>query len=378
MQIGVLAEDAIPFIAAVRVQDGDARSLYSADANAEVPPALTAAGCPLTPPGTDCKHYVLPFLSPPQVLPVMKVVDLFGDAGSIFLMRLFAAASFAGGTWLLWRSVTRRHPEAGVPFLVAAVLLTPYVYTSSAFGQNSPLMYLSACLGLSQTDRSWRAAGSAAAWVGTVVFKVFPLPLILVAILRRKWKFVGSAAGMFVVLTLAAVPLSPPGAYGEFLSTSRALTANRVSSPWNVSIDAFIHVFDPTWRGTGAAFYAVVLVRVAVIGALFFWKLRDADEDFQWAYAWIALLALHPQIWWHYFELIIPAVALALRGRRANTWYLLPVVAFALLPLAVITDEATLRIYGPLVITVSVLGIPFLSGTKARTRPAIPVTADLP
>lgn len=367
IQTGALAEDAVPFIAAVRVHGGDATSIYSADDTAQVPVPLRDAGCPLTPEGTNCELFVLPFLSPPQVLPIMKVVDLFGDFGSVLIMRLLAAASFAGGMWLLWQKLVRRRPEAAVPLLLTAFLLTPYVFTSATFGQNSPLMFLSACLGLSQTDRTSRAGGAAAAWVGTVVFKVFPLPLIFVAILRRRWKFVAFSVGLLVLLTIVAAPLTPSGSYGEFLSTSRAITATRVASPWNVSIDAFIHVFYSSWRGTGGAFYAGVVLRLALIGGLCFWKLRDADEDLQWAYAWMALLALHPQIWWHYFELIIPAVALSLAALTGRAWYALPAVALALLPMAVVTDEKSLTIYGPLLIIAAVIAVPFVG--RPRSRP---------
>jgi hypothetical protein len=374
LQIGLLAEDAVPFIAAVRVQDPVASSIYTDDITVAAP-GVRDAGCALAPAGTDCARFILPFLSPPQVLPIMKVVDVFGDTGGVLLMRLLATGALAVGMWLLWRSVTPRRPEAAIPVLVAAVLLTPFVYTSSTFGQNAPLMFLSACLGLSQTDRVGRAGASAAVWVATVAFKVFPIPLILVAVIRRRWKFVAIAAALFAGLTVAAAPLAPDGAYGAFFSSSRALTSTSVASRWNVSIDAFIHLFDPGWRGEGALFYVVLLVRLAVIVGLCLWKLRDADEDFQWAYAWTALLFLHPQIWWHYFELIIPAVALGLRGRRGTSWYLLPAVALALLPMAVVTDEATLTFYGPVVITAAVLALPFLPTAASRAPSTAAVIA---
>jgi hypothetical protein len=359
LQVGVLAEDAIPFITSVRVQAADASALYGT-AEREVPQPVRDAGCPLTPPGTNCDTHVFPFLGPPQIMPVMKVVNLFGDTGSVLVMRLLSAASFSGALWVLWRSVTRRRADAAVPLLLTAVLLTPFVYTSVAFGQNTPLMLLSACLGMSQTDRTARAAGTAAVWVITFLFKLFPLPLLLLAVLRRRWKFLAFSALFLAVATVAAVPLAPPGAYEAFFATSRGITADRVASPWNVSLDAFVHQLDASWRGAGAAFYAFVALRVAIVGSLAWWKLRDADEDLQWAYAWLALLALHPQIWWHYFVLIIPPIALSLRDRTGGIWYLVPGAAVLLLPMAMVTDETFLRFYGPLLIALSVLAIPFI------------------
>ena len=96
LQIGTLAEDAVPFIAAGRVDATDASDLYSSDQAREVPTPLRDAGCPLVPPGTDCDRYVFPFLAPPQVLPVMFPISALGDVGSILFMRLLGAASFAG------------------------------------------------------------------------------------------------------------------------------------------------------------------------------------------------------------------------------------------------------------------------------------------
>ena len=374
LQIGTLAEDAVPFIAAGRVDATDASDLYSSDQAREVPTPLRDAGCPLVPPGTDCDRYVFPFLAPPQVLPVMFPISALGDVGSILFMRLLGAASFAGGFWLLWRSITPKNPEAELPLFVTAVILTPYLYTSTAFGQNAPLMFLSACLGLSGSERSRRGAAAAAVWVVTSVFKLFPLPLAAVALYRRKWGFLGWSAIFFVALTLLAIPLSAPNMYTEFLSSSQALTTNRVASQWNMSVDSLIQQFDPAWRGTGAAFYGALLARLVVVGGLFWWKLRDADEDVQWSYAWLALLVLHPQIWWYYFGLLIPALAFALRGRRGNWWWLLVGAAVAVLALALVTDTTTLTVAGPIVAAAGVIAIPFLV-EPSRPRAVAPAPA---
>ena len=375
LQVGALAEDAIPFLAATRVQD--ATGIYTDD-ETKVPPPLRDAGCTIAPPGTDCAQYILPFFSPPQVLPVIAVVDLAGDTGGVLVLRLLGVLSFAGGTWLLWTRTTRRCPEAETPLLLTAVLLTPFVYTSATFGQSSPLLFLSACLGLRATDRHPGAVGAALVWVGTVAFKLFPLPLLAVAVLRRRWRFVAWSSGLLVLLTVLAVPLAPDGSYGEFLSSTRALTANRVASPFNVSIDAFIHLFDRSWRGDGAAFLAVEVLRVAGIAGLCWWKLRDADEDLQWAYAWMVLLALHPQVWWHYFPLIVPATALALIGRRGHWWYVLPAVALAILPMALVTSERTLTYVGPVLIVAATIGVPLLVRPgPVATRPATGNALDL-
>ena len=224
-----------------------------------------------------------------------------------------------------------------------------------------------------QTDRGSRAAGAAAVWVTTVLFKVFPLPLIAIAVLRRRWKFVAWSAGLLVAMTLVTLTIAPTSLYGQFLDTSRVVTANRVASPWNVSVDSLIHSFDPSWRAAGVAFYGMLALRVGVFGGLYWWKLRAADDDVQWAYAWVALLALHPQIWWHYLALLVPAMAYmvasrsaraAARGRPAmdpRIWWLIPAVAGLTLPLVYVVDTGTLRLYAPILLLVAAVTMPFVA-----------------
>ena len=117
----------------------------------------------------------------------------------------------------------------------------------------------------------------------------------------------------------------------------------------------------------------MLALRVGVFGGLYWWKLRDADDDVQWAYAWVALLALHPQIWWHYLALLVPAMAYmvasrsaraAARGRPAmdhRIWWLIPAVAGLTLPLVYVVDTGTLRLYAPILLLVAAVTMPFVA-----------------
>ena len=378
LQGDLLAEDAVPFVAVARVDVGQRGTVYSVTGGEAPPPAITAAGCPLAPPGTDCETHVLAFLSPPQVIPVMKVVSALGDTASVLLLRLVAVASLAGGLVVLWARVAKDDPAAQLPLLVAAVLLTPFAYTSAVFGQSSPLLFLSACLGLTRTDRTDRAVGAAAVFVGTVVFKLFPLPLLLVAAVRRRWRFVAAALGLLVALTIVTALLVPLSQYGEFVDSTRALTAQRVAYPWNISLDAFVHGAVGSWRTDGAVFLLSVVARVGAVVALAWWRLRDEDDDVIWSYGWVALLVINPQIWWHYFAVLVPAVAYLVRRSGGRTPWSITAAAAAVLPLAVVTDEGALRVYGPVLALVAVIGLPFLAGRGAPGRGAAVVEPRRP
>jgi hypothetical protein len=308
----------------------------------------------------SCDDFVLPFISPPQILPAMVVVGSASDATSVLLIRLLGAAAFAGGFWIMWRRVTDDAPEAELPLLMTAVLLTPVVQATLLFGQNAPVMFLSAAIGLSCTKSGPRAFGVAAVWVATVAFKLFPLPLLLVALINRRWRFLAWSAafiGATTVLTLAVLPTS---LFGSFLDSTLALAGTRVHSASNLSIDAGLHRWIGSWKDDGVLFGAFLLARLAAIVGLFWWRLRDADEDIQWSYAWVALLSLHTQIWWHYFALVIPAVVAVLRGRRGNVWWIVPGTAAVVCALAIITAIDTLIVLAPVVLVAAVVGVPLL------------------
>ena len=117
-------------------------------------------------------------------------------------------------------------------------------------------MFLSACVGLSGSERGRHGAAAAAIWVATRCSSCVPLPLVAVALYRRKWGFLAWSAVFFVALSMLAVPCSvSPNMYGEFLSRRGPSPTNSVASQWNMSVDRSSSRFDPAWRGTGAAFY---------------------------------------------------------------------------------------------------------------------------
>ncbi len=366
LQLSDFAQDAVPFVSAGQIARSDPHDLYVSTPDERLRPAMQRTGCALAPDGTRCDTLLVTFLAPPQLLPVLALTVAAGGSTGIFLLRMLSVAAFAGGMVVLWRRLTSRRPEAELPLVATAIALTPYAYYTAAVGQNSPVLFLSASLGISQTDRGRAAAGTAFAFVAAVLFKVFPIALVLVALWHRRWKFLAWTAGILAALTALSLAFTPPSLYADFLDTSRMLTVNRVASPFNISVDSVVHLADPTWLGSGAAFYAFIVGRVAALGGLFWWKLRDADDDAQWAWVWLALLLVHPQIWWHYLPVIVPATAYLVGVGRGWRRWAVPISAVVIVPAALFTDPDQIRVVALPVVLAATIALPFLARPPKR------------
>ncbi|MCB1004343.1 MAG: DUF2029 domain-containing protein [Acidimicrobiales bacterium] len=362
-QWGTFAEDAAPFVVAGRLAPEHPDAVY-AGADGRVTERFEAEGCRFVPAGLDCAEFVLPFLSPPVAVAPLVVLGALGDAVAVLVLRLLAAAAFAGGAWVLWKRLAEPDPAARVPLLAAMVVLTPFVSTVVHFGQNAPLLFASAAIGLSRTDRGRHAAGAALVWVASIATKLFPLALAPLLLVRRKWLLLGWSAALLVALAVLGALVAPASLLGHFVDSSASLSGTRVTSVSNLSVDAGLHRWFDGWRDEGGAFALALGARLAAFVGLYWWRLRDADEDVQWSYAWVALLALHTQVWWHYLAVLVPATAYAVRDRRA--WWAVPGVAAVVTATAVITDDALLVGVVPPVLLGAALALPFVAARPAR------------
>ena len=94
---------------------------------------------------------------------------------------------------------------------------------------------------------------------------------------------------------------------------------------------------------------------------------RDADEDQQWAYAWLALLLVVPFLWLHYLWVAFAVLGLVVaRCREPDRWLpALPIAAAVCLPLAVLNPRGTSM---PVVQAVLLLAILGFTGWLLRAR----------
>ena len=105
-----------------------------------------------------------------------------------------------------------------------------------------------------------------------------------------------------------------------------------------------MHQVAPSWNGTSSWFVPLVLIRAGLLAGLFAWRMRRADPDVQWAWGWVALLLVQPQVWWHYSILVVGALAVGVatrRGRPRQNWLVAGAAATTLV-LTVLTDQTAL------------------------------------
>lgn len=344
LQTDVDAQDAIPFVAAGELVRDRSDAVYP---RPETPTSWTLdrrfveQGCRSVPDGATCD--VLPFLSPPVALPLAWLAGVLGPTFGVLAFRLIGCLAAAGGVGLL----LRRFDRAAAPaLLVSAILLTPMVYVSSAAGQTSSLLFASVTLGIATSDRTRPAALAALVWAGAIAFKLFPLGLVPVALVARRWRLLAWAAASIAALAAAALVLAPVEVWSAFTGSTRSITATTVTSEFNLSIDAMVHRVAPSWNGTSSWFVPAVALRALLLAGLFAWRMRRADPDIQWAWAWVALLLVQPQVWWHYSIVVVGALAVGVAYRRdhpSDRW-LVAGAAGAALALTVFTDQVVLLV----------------------------------
>lgn len=379
LQGHIEAEDALPFIAAGAILRDQPDAVYP---RAETPtswsldPAFVAEACVAVPDGATCDPF--PFLSPPVVLPIAWITGLLGPATGALALRLVGCAGAVGGMWALQRRLGR---EAASALLVTALALTPMVYVSSAVGQTSTLLFASVAIGIATTNRTRPALLAALVWVATIAFKLFPLGLIPIAAIARRWRFLAWSAGLLAVLLAGTGLLAPPSIWSSFTSSTGSITATTIVSTFNLSVDAIVVRFVPDWNGTAELFVPFLAVRTVALGALFLWRMRRADPDVQWAWGWTALLLVHPQVWWHYGILLVGALAVGVgaRGDRRRPWELWSVTGGAVVTLLLtgFTDQAILL---PLfnAFAVAVLAYLTVACAAPTARPAPDDVVDRP
>jgi hypothetical protein len=335
-----LAQDALPYVVAGDLVHDDASLVYASKGGDlfDLEPAFARRSCELAPPGTDCSNLTVAFVSTPLSVPFALAVSKLGATGASLLMRLLAALSLVGGMWVLWNRLAHRTRTAANCLVATVLLLTPFTMVVLSLGQTSPILFVSAALGVRRTGRWLRAALVAGLWAAAIAFKAFPAGLIVVLLWQRRWRLIICSVAWgaaLVALTLAATPVS---LWSDFVSNSRDLSAEAGANPYNGSIGAFVHnVAEPLSASTvGSAL--VLVVSIGLVVALLVWSATHLEDDAQWAYGYLLFLLLVPFVWWHYLWLAVAAVGIVLAARSRlddRALLVLPVLAAVTVPISI-------------------------------------------
>jgi hypothetical protein len=334
-----LAQDALPYVVAGDLVDTDPGVVYAAEGGDlfTLDPVFAAASCAAAPPGTDCSNLSVAFVSTPLAVPFAIVMSWLGPTGGVLVMRLLAALSLVGGMWVLWNRLADRTPHAARSLVLTALALTPFATVPIAMGQTSPVLFVSAAVAVSRTDRVLRLVAVAGLWVAAIVLKAFPAVLGLVLIWQRRWRLIGAAAAWFGGLAVLTLVSAPASLWGDFFRTSGELSVNTAANPYNGSVDAlFTNLLSVT--DLGAASVPLTLVRFALVVGLGWWAATHLDDDSQWAYAYLLVMLVVPLVWWHYLWVAVAAIGLVLAGRARlddRMLLVLPVLAAVTIPISI-------------------------------------------
>lgn len=369
---GRLAQDALPFIVAGDLVHDHPDQIYGGNSGYlfDLHPMFSEHLCRAAPTGTTCDKIETGYVSMPLGLPFAVVVSTAGPDYGVLLTRLLAAGSLATGMLVLWKRLAGRSREAPRYLVATALLLTPMAVVPITLGQTSPYLFLVACLGVRRTDRRGPAVMVAAGWALTIALKVFPVGLGVVLLWQRRVRLLIMTILALVVLAALSMAIAPVSIWADFVHTTSRLATRSLGNPYNGSLDnAAAAIWHPIVEGA-AAQRLLASARVALGGGLWWWGVRDADDDAQWAFGWLVLLFAVPLVWWHYLWLAVAALGIVLAGRGVDRkWIMaLPVMAVATIPMSLANSNGgSFVIAQGLFLLLSAIGV----GAIARTtRPA--------
>jgi hypothetical protein len=336
---GRLAQDAVPYQVAGDLLHDQPHEVYASPSGDlfDLSPTFARRWCELAPAGTDCSQVGVAFVSAPVALPFSVLLAAPGAEFGALLARLLAAGALVAGMLVLWNRLAGRSRDAPRYLVATALLLTPMAAVPITLGQTSPYLFLLACLGVQHTDRPARGWFVAVAWALTISLKVFPAVLGVILLRQRRWRLLVSAAVAMGLLGLLTLAVAPTSIWADFVHLSVRVAEHSVGNPDSGSLDNLAHqIWGPLTENRSLAIMSLV-VRAGVAGGLWWWGVRDADDDTQWAYGWLVVLFVVPLVWWHYLWVAVAALALVLAGGRVDRKWLvtLPIMAAFMVPMSV-------------------------------------------
>lgn len=334
------AQDIAPFLVAGELLRDQPDAVYLDDGLGiyDLDPRFREASCRRMD-GLDCDRYLVAFVSPPAVLPLLIPLSELPNEAVVRFLRVLIASSLALGMAVLWRRLAGLDSRMPTYLVFSAAVLTPFAMLPINLGQSSPLMFLSAVLGVSVASRSrWWAAAVGTLWGANVVMKAMPALLGGILLLQRRRSLLFWTVGGIAALLLLALWLGGVGLFGDFLAGSRSAQFDSTQSPYSGSIESGVREVSGITDhdqlvaiGVGA--------RLLALPVLVYFVTRAGSQDLQWALGWGAVTMLSPLNWWHYGWVFIGLLGVLLWSRDLPGRYLwlFPVAAATTLPVTLAT-----------------------------------------
>ena len=219
------------------------------------------------------------------------------------------------------------------------------------------------------TDRPARRWAVAALWALTVALKVFPAAMGLVLLWQRRLRLIGAALISLVVLGALTLALAPASIWSDFVHLSVRVAQRSTANPYSGSLDSVAHTIWAPLADNRVLSAALLALRALAAGGLWWWGVRDADDDSQWAYGWLALMLIVPLVWWHYLWVAVAALGIVLARPAVDRKWLvaLPVLAAVTVPLSLLAASSRSSTLGQgAVLVAAAVAVPVIART-ART-----------
>lgn len=333
---GRLAQDAIPYQVAADLVHAHPSQVYASRSGDlyDLQAPFARKWCQMAPAGTHCDRVAVAFVSVPPSLPFAVLLGAPGTEAGVALARLLASLSLAVGMGILWNRLADRSPEAPAYLVASALLLTPMASVPIVLGQTSPYLFLLACLGVAGTVRPARRWTVAGLWALTIALKLFPAALGVVLLWQRRFRLIACTLISLVALSALSLVVAPVSIWSDFVRASVDVTKSSIGNPYSGSLDNVAHAIWAPLTQNRLLSTASLAVRGALAVWLWWWGVRDADDDVQWATGWLLVLLVVPLVWWHYLWVAVAALGLVLADRAVDRKWLvtLPVLAALTIP----------------------------------------------
>jgi hypothetical protein len=269
------------------------------------------------------------FAYPPQIAPLCLLLAAWSPVGARILMTGLNVAAAALLAALCVYLAREPQPDGGPPpadsssWLIPAIVIGNF---ATAFviwaGQTTLIATLALMLG-------WQCARRDRWLIGGVLLAVASIKpqlsflVMLWIVLERRWRVLAVTAAGIVVL--AVLPIAISGPLGVITEWSAA-AVGYAGGPYNTLGSRMIFGLGNVLAIAGVRSSFLLPVAVVVVGALWYYRARVAEEDllallvglsmlfgFSHSYDIAALIPLVPAFWRHVHSRVIPSlVALAL------------------------------------------------------------------
>ena len=272
---------------------------------------------------------------PPTSILLYAPFGLLPKIPATMLWGFLSLAAYLASGWLLLRSLHWPTLQGLAIFAVGSLFWQPAVQAIQVLNMGQVLLLLLVVVWL--LDRQQRNA-----WAGVVLgmaglLKIWPLVILVIPLLQRRWRLVAAAGCVVLLGSLAAFIVEGPSAFLAYAGPIRINEQDWITHAGNESVAGTVAGLFTGFRG--AVFPPVALVpgipqNTAILlgellGAvlmgggvwLLFWKRRLLQDEtgklIAWGFVVTLILLAFPLTWpWGTITELLPITTLALALRR--------------------------------------------------------------